>query len=535
VKHILQYRRRGPTLIRLARLLALPVLALSGVAIGVGVAGATSTVVFTGAPGTGAPPATLGGYHMTAFPTDARPVFTSVSTAPGPFGQNVAFSRALTHRRVGSYTTGWLNWSNGYSRDVYFSFTTSSVTLNLPPGTKAFYLYAQSDEFGTYQFTAHSQNGSASSGAVSIDNTPSGTSAKYFGFYATGTTNVISVTVSRVGAGSFGYAIGEFGISDNQPSNVKATAGDAQATVSWTAVPGGRVYKVYDSTTPGAENYSNPPACRTTGKTSCTVTGLTNGQPYYFTVVASFANGNSAPSSEVTATPELPAPTGVTAAAGNGKVTISWNGVLYATSYRVYKGTTPLTVSTLACTTATHKCTVTGLTNTTTYYFDVVALSPASAPSAVVTATPSPVPGFALFAQYGGVATWTSSNTVATLSLPTGTTPANGAAGIQVLHPPSTLPATAPTFTTNAAHSGSPRWVIFFTTGRHVFGYASQTVSPPGNWTGNTVPYGSTWTTVKTTYAGQHVTTVFIVMDTDQAPPSQSTITTVTYGTAHFA
>ena len=94
------------------------------------------------------------------------------------------------------------------------------------------------------------------------------------------------------------------------PSGLTATPGNAQVSLSWTAPAsnGGSPitsYDVYEGTSSGGENYSATPACIATGAsaTSCTVTGLTNGTTYYFTVEAVNAAGNSASSTEASAVP----------------------------------------------------------------------------------------------------------------------------------------------------------------------------------------------------------------------------------------
>jgi sugar lactone lactonase YvrE len=91
------------------------------------------------------------------------------------------------------------------------------------------------------------------------------------------------------------------------PGGVSASAGDAQVNVSWAPVTGAASYEVFEATSPGAEDYPGAPAC-TTGltATACTVGALANGTQYYFTVEALGGGGASAPSAEVSATPQAP-------------------------------------------------------------------------------------------------------------------------------------------------------------------------------------------------------------------------------------
>ncbi len=176
------------------------------------------------------------------------------------------------------------------------------------------------------------------------------------------------------------------------PTAVMATAANAAATISWTAPAtdaGTVTYAVTSS--PGGLT------CTTSG-TSCTVTGLTNGTAYTFTVTASNSAGAgppSAPSSSVTPNVSLPgAPTGVTAAAGNSTALISWTAPSGSAGTVTYTATS--SPGGLTCTTSGTSCTVTGLTNGTAYTFTVTASNsagagPSSAPSGSVTpSTPPP-------------------------------------------------------------------------------------------------------------------------------------------------
>ncbi|MGD0320646.1 MAG: fibronectin type III domain-containing protein [Acidimicrobiales bacterium] len=194
------------------------------------------------------------------------------------------------------------------------------------------------------------------------------------------------------------------------PTGLGATAGNTTAALSWSAPSsnGGSAvtgYNVYEGTSPGAEAGTPVNASLITG-TTYTVTGLTNGTTYYFTVEAVNPAGSSASSNEASATPAtVPgAPTGLGAIRGNTTVALSWkapssNGGSAITGYNVYEGTrsghestTPVNGSTLITGTS---YTVTGLTNGTTYYFTVKAVNAvgSSAASNEASATPATVPG----------------------------------------------------------------------------------------------------------------------------------------------
>ncbi len=83
------------------------------------------------------------------------------------------------------------------------------------------------------------------------------------------------------------------------PTYVTVTPGNGYVPVSWNAVKanGSRITRYTVTSSPEAKN------CATSGATYCTVTGLTNGTPYTFTVTATNARGtgaSSAPSAAVT-------------------------------------------------------------------------------------------------------------------------------------------------------------------------------------------------------------------------------------------
>jgi lysophospholipase L1-like esterase/fibronectin type 3 domain-containing protein len=84
------------------------------------------------------------------------------------------------------------------------------------------------------------------------------------------------------------------------PTNLTATAGNAQVTLNWTASSGATSYTIRRSSTAGGP-YSDIATGVTT--TSYTNTALTNGTTYYFVVAAVGAAGTSGNSNQASATP----------------------------------------------------------------------------------------------------------------------------------------------------------------------------------------------------------------------------------------
>lgn len=94
-----------------------------------------------------------------------------------------------------------------------------------------------------------------------------------------------------------------------------------------------------------------------------------------------------------------PVPTGITATAGDKKVTVTWNSVSGATSYNIYYASTPGVTKTTGAkiVNATSPYDVTGLTNGTSYYFVVTAVNAAgesdiSAEKSAIPTSGTPLP-----------------------------------------------------------------------------------------------------------------------------------------------
>ncbi|MEO8682905.1 MAG: fibronectin type III domain-containing protein, partial [Vicinamibacterales bacterium] len=162
------------------------------------------------------------------------------------------------------------------------------------------------------------------------------------------------------------------------PTGVVATRGDRQVTLGWEAAAGAASYTVYRSLSSTSATFT-PLAADIAGLTFVD-TGLTNGTKYYYKVRAIAAGGVSALSATVSATPQPPppatAPANLVAKPGNARVTLTWDPVAAATSYRVFRTTTgawdPKPLATVTLPTFKN----TGLVNGTAYSYKVLARNP---------------------------------------------------------------------------------------------------------------------------------------------------------------
>jgi fibronectin type 3 domain-containing protein len=195
-------------------------------------------------------------------------------------------------------------------------------------------------------------------------------------------------------------------LNPGPPTGLTATAGNGQVTLSWTApaANGGAAiigYDVHRGTSSHGESAS-PVNTSLIAGTSYTVTGLSNGTTYYFTADAvNDAELHSAPSAEASATPVASvtapgSPTGLTATAGDGQVSLMWkapasDGGTQVTGYHVYEGTSQAITGKPVASPGGTSVTVKNLGDGTTYYFKVTAVNKAGEgpASGTVSATPA--------------------------------------------------------------------------------------------------------------------------------------------------
>lgn len=127
------------------------------------------------------------------------------------------------------------------------------------------------------------------------------------------------------------------------PTNVVATAGDAQATLTWTASSGATSYEVY------LQGGASP--VKTVTATSTTITGLTNGNSYTYVVRARNAAGLSDASLPATVALTVPGTTAWAKVGGSASTDVSYDvatgpdGTVYVAGY--FAGTMTLGSTTL--------------------------------------------------------------------------------------------------------------------------------------------------------------------------------------------
>ncbi len=175
-------------------------------------------------------------------------------------------------------------------------------------------------------------------------------------------------------------------------TNIVATPGNAQVTLTWDAVAQADHYQVLRNGTVISLPYA----------TTFTDTGLINGVTYVYTLKAVNGTHSSLISASVSATPftgAVATPVGLTAVAGDAQVALTWNAVNGATGYRISRNGTLLATSTSAS-----FVDLTAL-NGVTYSYTVAAVSGSSVSTDSAAVTATPVAAIVLTAPTGLAAT----------------------------------------------------------------------------------------------------------------------------------
>jgi lysophospholipase L1-like esterase len=166
------------------------------------------------------------------------------------------------------------------------------------------------------------------------------------------------------------------------PQSVVSSNANSQVVLSWGKVTGATAYRLYWSTTAGVSKETGTMIPNVTSPYAHT--GLTNGATYHYIVTAVNQYGESAESSEVSATPSIATPplppSNVVTQASNRTVNIAWvasQSEEAPTSYNIYwslsSGVTTATGIKIASVSSPYAHTQ--LINDTTYYYIVTGVN----------------------------------------------------------------------------------------------------------------------------------------------------------------
>jgi hypothetical protein len=244
-------------------------------------------------------PASNGGAAITSY---------TVTSSPGGLtGTGAASPIVVTGLTNGTAYTFTVRATNAVGQGAA-SAASNSVTPAGPPGAPTIGTATAGNAQASVTFTAPASNGGSAITSYTVTSSPGGLTASGSAspLVVTGLTNGTAYTFTVTATNAVGTGPASAASNSVTPAGVPgaptigtATGGNAQATVSFTAPAsnGGSAITGYTVT-------SNPGGIQGTGSASpITVTGLTNGTAYTFTVTATNAVGTgpaSAASNSVT-------------------------------------------------------------------------------------------------------------------------------------------------------------------------------------------------------------------------------------------
>ena len=341
-------------------------------------------------------------YRIT-YSVGAGTTSSAAAAQTGNFGDIITLANGANYTLNGSIFSSWLITSN-LSAGALYALGTDAGTLT--SGTYELTATAQyvNNTFKVFYNTNGSTAGSlpaatvaASGASINLNDATGFTRAGFtFDGWSNGT-NILAAGFATTMGNANSTLIAQWKVAlPATPTISSVTGSDGGATVTISAGSGGGApasYTVTSSPTGGSCTITAPAA-------SCSVSPLTNGTAYTFSVTATNSTGTSSAATSTAITPagKPDAPTGVTATIGNGSATVSFiaptsTGGPAITGYTITSS--PAGASCVVSANATtYSCT--GLTNGTAYTFAVTAnngVSTSDASTSSLAVTPATVPG----------------------------------------------------------------------------------------------------------------------------------------------
>jgi hypothetical protein len=350
-------------------------------------------------------------------------------TAPTDNGGAAISSYTVTSSPGGFTATGTLSPITviGLTNGTLYTFTvtatnsvgtSASSTASAPvipaitaPGAPTIISASGSNGRAIVSFTAPTNAGGSPITQYTVTSSPgsftaSGTSSPIaVAGLANGTPYTFTVTATNsLGTGTASSASSSVSLpitAPGAPTGIAATVGNAIATVSFTPPANNGGATILSYTVTATPVGGGTPITGTGASSSITVTGLTNGTAYTFSVTATNSVGtstSSTPSAAVTPAATAPSvPTIISAIGSNGSATVTFaatgnNGGSAITGFTV-TATSVRGRAEITATGTNSPITVTGLANGTSYTLTVTATdaagtSTSSTPSSAVTPAP---------------------------------------------------------------------------------------------------------------------------------------------------
>jgi len=248
----------------------------------------------------------------------------------------------------------------------------------------------------------------------------------------------IVLSPAQQGKGPRGQVVGTGGTSGGStgngsppgaPSNLVATPSNGQVSLAWSAGSGASTYIVFRSVSGGSfASYASG-----ISTLAYTDSAVTDGITYSYEVYSMNPNGKQSTgyAGPASATPEPDAPTNLVATPYDAKVVLNWTAGAGATGYNIVRSVSGGSYTTIATAVNGVSYTDTGLTDGTTYSYEVYSATPYGTQSASyagpASATPKPAPPTPTNLSANGgtsaatiVLTWSASNTATSYTILSG-------------------------------------------------------------------------------------------------------------------